>query len=254
MTAALELRDATKDFPVRRPMAAVLSSPWARVTRRALDGVSLAVAPGEVVVLLGPNGSGKTTCLSLLAGLLRATAGTASVCGIDAELDPLGARARLGHADGEVRGFYGRLSVDENLRFYAALHGLPGAALEPRIREVARQLEFGDRLREPLQTLSTGLVARVALARAVMHEPRALLLDEITRSLDPGAAERTRAGILALARERGTAVLWTTHDLAEAERIAGRVVVLVEGRVAASGAFAEVRAALDRVFSLGARA
>lgn len=249
MTPALELVDAVKDYPAPRRFREALAAPFRRPKKRALDGVSFAVAPGEVMVLLGPNGSGKTTCVKLLAGLVRCTGGAALVDGIDVADRPLPAQARLGYVTGDERSFYWRLDFRENLRFFAALHGLHGATATARIEELVTVLGLAGLERKPFRTLSSGQRARVAIARGLLHRPRALLLDEVTRTLDPGAAERLRHLVVDdLARRERLGVLLTTHDLHEARAVASRVALLVAGRLRAAGAWDDVEGAIDRTF------
>ncbi|MFZ5475947.1 MAG: ABC transporter ATP-binding protein [Myxococcota bacterium] len=247
MPAAIELVDATKDFPAPRRLREIARRPFDDPRRPVLHGVSLHVDPGEIVVMVGPNGSGKTTCLHLLAGLLRPTTGRARVLGRDPCDDA--ARALLGFSSASDRGFHTRLSVRENLRFFAALHGLRGPALVGRLGELAGSLEIGELLDSPFRVLSAGQRARVALARALLHRPKALLLDEATRSLDPGAARRFREHVVKrLVGDEGLAVLYTSHDLAEVRQIASRVVLLDAGRVVREGPWAEVEAAVEATF------
>ncbi len=249
MAPALELVDVVKDYPAPRRLRELLAAPFRRKRKRALDGVSFAVEPGEVVALLGPNGSGKTTCVKLLAGLVRPTAGAALVGGIDAAADPLRAQAGLGYVTGDERSFYWRLDFRENLRFFAALQGLHGREGLARIDELAELLDLRGLARKPFRTLSSGQRARVAIARGLLHRPQALLLDEVTRTLDPGAAERLRRLVVEeLAGRDRMGVLLTTHDLHEARAMASRVVLLVDGRVRARGRWAEVDGAIDRTF------
>jgi ABC-type multidrug transport system ATPase subunit len=249
MAPALELVDAVKDYPAPRRFREFWASPFRRKRKRALDGVSFAVEPGEVVVLLGPNGSGKTTTVKLLAGLVRPSSGAALVAGIDAAVAPERAQAQIGYVTGDERSFYWRLDYRENLRFFAALQGLHGRAGQERIDEVAAALDLRGLERKPFRTLSSGQRARVAIARGLLHRPRALLLDEVTRTLDPGAAERLRRLVVDdLAGRERLGVLLTTHDLHEARAMASRVVLLVDGRVRARGRWDEVEGAIDRTF------
>lgn len=249
MASALELREVTKDYPAPRRLAQWLRAPWRRASVRALDGVSLQVRPGEIVALLGPNGSGKTTCVKLLAGMLLPTAGSALVAGVDAARDTERAQAQVGWVVADERSFEWRLSVRENLRFFAALHGVGGRVRADRIVMLAERLGIADLLDRPFRVLSAGQRARVAIARGLLHAPGALLLDEVTRTLDPGAAERLRRFVREeLADGQGMGVLLTTHDLAEARALADRVVVLVDGTVRATGGWDEVEPALDRAF------
>jgi len=249
MAPALELREVIKDYPARRTLGEWLRAPLRRSTRRALDRVSFAVAPGEIVALLGPNGSGKTTCVKLLAGMLLPGSGTARAGGIDLSAETERAQAQVGYVVADERSFEWRLTPRQNLRFFGALHGLGGAPLAARIDELGARLGIDGLLDRPFRTLSAGQKARVAIARGLLHRPGALLLDEVTRTLDPGAAERLRRFVREeLVARDGLAVLLTTHDLHEARALASRVVVLVDGQVRADGAWSEVEAALERAY------
>ncbi|HYO58028.1 ABC transporter ATP-binding protein [Archangium sp.] len=228
---------------------------WARLRSRkeapriALRGVSLEVRAGEVVALIGPNGAGKSTLLRILSGLLLPSAGTARVASRDVVRERPGCRREVGAALADDRGLSPRLTARQNLRFYAALYGVPPREVDPRIAELAGTLEARRLLDREVRTLSTGEKARVVLMRALLHRPRVLLLDEVTRSLDPGAARRLRTRLLSDVAARGAAVLFASHDLAEVEAVAHRVLLLDGGRIAAAGTFAEVRPAAEAVFA-----
>lgn len=190
--------------------------------RTAVDGLTLDVGEGEVVGLLGPNGAGKTTTVRMLACLLAPTAGRARVAGYDVQAEAQMVRSSVGILT-ESPGFYKRLSVERNLRYFAELHGVP----DPR-RAVQRYLErlgLGDRRGDAVATLSKGLRQRLALARALVHEPKVLFLDEPTAGLDPESARDVRQFIGELASERRT-VLLCTHNLSEAEELCARIAVL----------------------------
>ncbi len=249
MQPALELHEVSKDYPTQRSLGAWLRAPFARPRQRALERVSLAVAPGEVVALLGPNGSGKTTCVKILAGALRPNGGHARVCGIDTAAQTERAQAQVGYVIADERSFEWRITARQNLAFFGALHGLGGDTLAARIAEVADRLAIRALLDKPFRTLSAGQKARVAIARGLLHRPRALLLDEVTRTLDPGAAARLRRFVRDdLVARDGLGVLLTTHDLHEARALATRVVVLVGGIVRADGSWEDVQPALERAF------
>lgn len=227
---------------------------WARRRGRkapspALRGVSFDIAAGEVVALIGPNGSGKSTLLRILSGLLLPDSGSARVASLDVVRDRPRCRREVGAALSDDRGLSPRLTPRQNLRFYAALYDVPHAEVDARIDALAHALEARRLLDAEVRTLSSGQKARVVLMRALLHRPRVLLLDEVTRSLDPGTARRVRTRIVADAAARGTAVLFATHDLAEVEAVAHRVLLLDAGRVRAAGSFAQVRPEADAVFS-----
>ena len=226
--------------------------PFRGEARRALSEVGFSLGAGEVVGLIGPNGAGKSTLLRILAGLLLPSSGRAEVNGRDVARDRPRSRAEVGLSIGEDKGLSPRLSARENLRFFAALYGLGRAQAEARITELAEAFEAGPLLEREVRTLSGGERARLALARAMLHRPKLLLLDEVTRPLDPGAAQRLRQVIARTARAEGTCVLFSSHDLAEVEAIASRVLLLDRGALVADGPFAQVRRDAERVFALEA--
>ncbi|MCX7750624.1 MAG: ABC transporter ATP-binding protein [Candidatus Bipolaricaulota bacterium] len=190
--------------------------------RTAVEGLTLEVGEGEVLGLLGPNGAGKTTTVRMLAGLLAPSAGRAWVAGHEVTQNPQAVRPTVGVLP-EAPGFYKRLSVERNLRYFAELYGVP----DPRsaVQRVLARLGLWDRRGEPVATLSKGLRQRLALARALVHEPQVLFLDEPTSGLDPESAREVREFIRELAGERRT-ILLCTHNLVEAEELATWIAVL----------------------------
>ncbi|MEL7369430.1 MAG: ABC transporter ATP-binding protein, partial [Myxococcota bacterium] len=202
----------------------------------------------------GPNGAGKTTLLKVLATLVRPSQGRAWVDEIDVAARPRAARARLGYVLAEERSFFWRLSVRENLRFFAALQDLHGAAAQDRIDALAALVGLTDVIDRRFSDLSLGQRQRVAIARGIIADPPVLLFDEATRSLDPGRASRLRRVIRQILVERSNkAVLFATHDLQEAEQLADRVVLMVDGQVEAEGPFSALRTQIHRVFAAEAR-
>lgn len=197
--------------------------------RRAVDGISFAVSPGEVVGFLGPNGAGKTTTMRMLAGLVRPTAGRASVMG--SPVPGPGLRA-LG-AIIEEPSFYPYLSGLDNLRYAAGLHGGLEHP-ERRIREALAAVGLESRGRDRVHKYSQGMRQRLGLARAVLADPKVLLLDEPTNGLDPEGVAGVRDTIRGFG-ERGIAVLVSSHILAEVERVAGRVLIVDKGKLLADG-------------------
>jgi ABC-2 type transport system ATP-binding protein len=198
---------------------------------RALDGVSLRAWPGEFVALLGPNGAGKTTLFQLLSGLFAADSGRIAVMGHDMGRDPVPALALLGIVFQQPT-LDLELTVQGNLLFHAGLHGIPRALAKARIdKELARLGLAGEAHRKAMQ-LSGGNRRRVELARALLHVPRLLLMDEPTVGLDPASRGDLLKSILALRAERSVAVLWATH-LCDEVTDADRVIVLHRGKVLA---------------------
>jgi ABC-type multidrug transport system ATPase subunit len=245
--AAIAVRGLSKRYPA--PWSWARLSGGSAAPPEALRDVTFQLAPGEVLALIGPNGSGKSTLLRILAGLLLPTRGDARVAELDVVRDRPASRARVGTAWGEDRGLSSRLSVRENLRFFGALYGLSSGRVAERIAALARQLESTALLDRPVRTLSGGERARAALMRALLHAPKVLLLDEVTRSLDPGAGARIRAWLLDEAKRSGLAMVIASHDLSEVAAMAGRVLVLDAGATAALGPWDEVRAAAQSVFA-----
>jgi heme exporter protein A len=193
-----------------------------------LAGVDLAVGRGEVVVLLGPNGAGKTTLLRVLALLLRPSAGTLRLFGVDATGAPPALRQRIGYAGHESL-CYPDLTGRENLMFYARLFAVPDAAR--RIAELLAWAGLDGAARRPVRVYSRGMAQRLALARALLHRPDVLLLDEPYSGLDPHAAEALEERLTALGAA-GHAVVLTTHDSRRAAAIATRLAILHRGRIA----------------------
>lgn len=200
----------------------------------ALDQVSLQVAAGEMVALLGPNGAGKTTLFQLLTGLFVADSGTVEVLGADMRRHPVAALAKLGVVF-QQPALDLNLSVRASLRFHADLHGLPAAAARGRIDALLASFGLADVASQPARNLSGGNRRKVELLRALLHEPRLLLMDEATVGLDPASRAQLLEEVLRSREQRGIGVLWATHLVDEAER-AQRVVVLHKGRVRFDGA------------------
>ena len=205
---------------------------------KALDEVDLAVAGGEFVGLLGPNGAGKTTLFQILSGLFVADGGSVHVLGHDIRYSATEALAGIGVVFQQPT-LDLDLSVLANLRFSARMHGMPGARRRERIEAELERLGLDERADAPARTLSGGNRRRVELARALVHEPSVLLMDEATVGLDPASRRQLLDYVLELRRERSVGVLWATHLVDEVER-ADRVIILHRGRVLDAGAPSEV--------------
>ncbi|HEV2131326.1 MAG TPA: ABC transporter ATP-binding protein [Longimicrobiaceae bacterium] len=205
---------------------------------RAVNGLSFSVRPGEVYALLGANGAGKTTALRCLATLLTPTGGVARVDGYDAAEQPLEVRRRLGFLAASM-GLYERLSAREFLLYFAGLQGMRGEPARARVEELVDLFaltSFADRL---CGRLSTGQRQRVSIARAVVHDPPALVLDEPTLGLDVLSGQAIYRFIDG-ARVRGRAVLFSTHQMPEVELLADRVGILAGGQLVVEGTIDEV--------------
>jgi len=224
-----------KYFPPALTGWRALIQPLARPTEMALAGVSFTVEQGESVALIGSNGAGKSTLLRILATLIVPTHGHATLGGFDVEREAAEARRQFGYHTGGDEGFYSRLSARQNLLFFAAMNNLSPAESRKRIASMAESVGIqDDDLDRQVRTFSTGMMHRLGLARALLHSPVILLLDEPTRSLDPLAASDLRRLLRDdLVRARGTTLLFASHTLSEVEEIADRVVLLDAGRVIA---------------------
>jgi len=241
---ALCIENLEKYFPPATSGWRALLQPIANLSVPALRGVSFDVKPGEVLALVGANGAGKSTLLRILTTLLLPTRGRAEVCGFDVAREPERVRRQLGYHTGADACLYARLSGRENLELFAELNNLRHADASRRIADLTDLLGLGALLDRQVRTLSTGSIHRLGLARAMLHQPSVLLLDEPTRSLDPLAAAEFRRFLLQqIVAERGTTVLFASHTLAEVEQLAGRIELLDNGRMLICGTPSAVKAA-----------
>ena len=203
-------------------------------TVRAVDDLSLEMPAGIVFGFLGPNGAGKTTTIRLLLGLLEPTSGRAKVLDFDTRTQADRIRERVG-ALLEDDGLYERLTAYDNLNFYGEINRLAAPERRGRIRQLLEHLDLWDRRNERVSKFSSGMKQKLALARALLHRPSLLFLDEPTAGLDALSAVALREDLTALARQEGVTVFLTTHNLAEAEKICDRVGVIHKGRLVAGG-------------------
>lgn len=199
----------------------------------ALDEVSLVVPAGQVVALLGRNGAGKSTLMRTLGTTVLPDAGSASICGFDVVTAAAQVRLRTGLVLGDERSWYWRLTGRQNLAFFAAMYGLRRARARTRVTELLEQVQLSEAADRRFDGYSSGMRARLSLARALLVDPPVLLLDEPSRTLDPIVAVEFRAILTSLAHREGRAVLWVTHDLHEAAEVADQVVVISKGTIVA---------------------
>lgn len=207
---------------------------------RAVVDASLVAANGSVTGLLGPNGAGKTTTMRMLSTLVTPDAGQVLVDGIDAHVEPNRARGRLGVLPDD-RGLYPRLTAREHLRYFGQLQGVPENVLDARITELAELLELTPLLNRRVEGFSQGERTKVAIGRALVHDPPNVVLDEATNGLDVVSTQAMRTVIRRLS-QAGCAVLFSSHVMQEVSALCDRIVVMSRGRVVASGTPEEIQA------------
>ncbi len=206
----------------------------------AVEDVSFRAEDGLVTGLLGPNGAGKTTTLRVLYTLMKPDGGSAKVDGVDVAADPVQARKRIGVLP-DARGLYPRLTAREHIRYFGGLHGMAAPELERRSEELIALLDMKDIADRRTQGFSQGERMKVAIARALVHRPRNVLLDEPTNGLDVMSTRALRVIIRRL-REEGCCVIFSSHVMQEVAALCDRVVVVARGRVAAEGTAEELKA------------
>ncbi len=210
----------------------------------AVRQVSFAAPDGAITGLLGPNGAGKTTTLRMISTLVAATAGAASVDGHDCAREPLAVRGRIGMLS-DARGLYGRLTARENIAYYAELRGMPRAAASAAIDRLAELLEMAQLLDRRTDGFSQGERMKVAIARALVHDPPNVILDEPTNGLDVMTTRKLRDVVRRL-RDQGKCVLFSSHVMQEMSALCDAIVIVARGAVVARGTAAELLAASGR--------
>lgn len=231
---AISIRNLSKTYPSPfRRLRAFFRRP-VKEPVEALRDVSFEVRAGEIFGLIGRNGAGKTTLTKIVATLVQPTTGDVSVLGDDSVRHDESVRRKIGLATAEERSFYWRLTGEQNLLFFARLHGLSDRTAKQRISELFAKLELEEVARRRFGEMSTGNKQRLAVARAMLSQPPVLLLDEPTRSLDPLAAARMRELIRSLAQQDPPVTIFlTSHNLAEVETLCERVAIISRGRIRA---------------------
>lgn len=231
---AISISNLSKTYPIGFPRVRKFFRRPAKEPVEALREVSFDVNAGEIFGLIGRNGAGKTTLTKIVATLVQPTTGSVSVRGNDSVAHDEQVRREIGLATAEERSFYWRLTGEQNLMFFARLHGLSDRLAKQRIQELFAKLELEEVARRRFGEMSTGNKQRLAVARALLSSPPVLLLDEPTRSLDPLAAARMRELISSLAKQDPPAtILLTSHNLAEVETLCERVAIISRGRIRA---------------------
>jgi ABC-2 type transport system ATP-binding protein len=208
----------------------------------AVDGVELQVAAGQVMALLGPNGAGKTTTVRMLTSVLRPTRGQARVAGFDILSQPEQVRRSVGVLT-EQHGLYGRMPADEYLEFFGRLYGMPAEQRRQRAAELLEQYGLSTDRKRRIGEYSKGMRQKLALARALFHNPPVLLLDEPTSAMDPESARLVRDAIHSL-RSANRAIIICTHNLSEAEELADQIAIIRRGRIIANGSVEALKQSL----------
>ncbi len=205
----------------------------------AVSDVTLDVAPGEFFAVLGPNGAGKTTTIKMISGLLRPTAGSISVCGLDVQKDPIGAKRVISYVPDQPF-LYDRLSGLEFMNFVADIYGVDGKERRAEVERLVELFSMGDYIRELAESYSHGMKQRVVLAATLLHRPKVILVDEPLVGLDPQTARLVKEIFRERARS-GVSIFMSTHILSVAEDFADRIGIMVEGRIAAVGGMDDLR-------------
>jgi sodium transport system ATP-binding protein len=224
----IEARALTKVFQDRK-----------RGPIRAVDGVTFQCEPGRIFGLLGINGAGKTTCLRLLASILRPTSGTASVNGFDIVAEPEKVRASIGFLS-TATALYGRLTAGEVVEYFGRLHGLNDDVLRPRIDALFQALDMNEFRDRRCDKLSTGMKQKTSIARTLVHDPPVMIFDEPTLGLDVLTA-RAVLGFIRECGERGKTVIFSTHVMSEVEKLCDAIAIIHGGRILTEGTLAQLR-------------
>ena len=206
---------------------------------KAVEGVSFAARDGEITGLLGPNGAGKTTTLRMLYTLMRPDEGRFEVDGVDPAADPVAVRSALGVLP-DARGVYKRLTARENIAYFGRLHGIPAARVEERIAALSSALDMGEILERQTEGFSQGQRTKTAIARALVHDPRNVILDEPTNGLDVMTTRAMRDFLRGL-RDEGRCVIFSSHIMQEVAALCDRIVIIAKGQVVAEGTADQLR-------------
>lgn len=217
----------------------------------AVDDVSFTANDSEIVCLLGVNGAGKTTTMRILSTVFQPTSGTAEISGWDIKKHPDKVRENLGFLSGDT-GLYNRLRVHEFIRYFGRLYGLRDAIITQRMEEMAQLLDMNDFMDKKIEFLSTGMKQKVSIVRSIIHDPAVMIFDEPTSGLDILTA-RNIVAFIRSCKQKGKCVLFSTHIMREAERLADRIVMIHGGKILATGSLEELRIAtgqqdLDDIF------
>jgi len=244
----VEAQGIEKAFVIDRPLHKQLLTPFAAKQKvRALKGLSFHIRPGEILGVVGPNGAGKTTLLRILADLMEPDSGWVAICGERFARSKSNLRGRIGYVSSDERSFFWRLTGKQNLEFFARLYGVCGPEASKRIRKVLEMFGLVEKADQLFRDYSTGFRKKFALARALIHQPTILLLDELTNSLDFSSSQDVKC----LLREyisagKGCGGVWSTHRFEEIGEICDRVLILNKGKNKFLGSVEELRSRYDQ--------
>jgi ABC-2 type transport system ATP-binding protein len=228
----VQAQDIEKHFVVARPLYEQVLSPLAANKKIcALKGASFSISSGEILGIVGPNGAGKTTLLRILANLLEADGGRVKLSGRELNSDPR-MRSNIGYVSSDERSFFWRLTGRQNLKFFARLYGVSGPLADKRIKKLLKLFAVEERADQLFRDYSTGTRKKFALARALVHQPKVLLLDEVTNSLDSDSAQSAKSLVREyISSEHGRVGVWSTHRFEEIVEICDKVLVIDKGCV-----------------------
>ena len=233
MNNILSVNNLKKIFYVERPFLKIFTSPFQRSPAIcALDSLSFSIKPGEIFGVVGPNGAGKTTLLKILAGLLWQDEGGVEILGQNYLSSGKTLRSNIGYVSSDERSFFWRLSGRDNLEFFGRLYGLNSKNVQARAERLFRDFQFEKHADRLFGDYSAGMKKKVAVMRALLHEPAILLLDEVTNSLDPASAEHVKSRIRDyISQKNNRAAIWSTHRLEELPLICDHVISIDSGRI-----------------------
>ncbi|MDA4122335.1 MAG: ABC transporter ATP-binding protein [Thaumarchaeota archaeon] len=225
-SSAVDVKDLRREYVTRSFLKKTT-----KVTA-ALDGISLRVARGELFGLIGPNGAGKTTTIKILTTLLSPTSGSAKILDLDINKDMYEIRRRIGIVFGGERGLYNRVTAVENLKYFADLYGVPPSEITGRVKKMIEMVGLEGRENERVEKYSRGMKQRLHIAKALIHDPELVFLDEPTIGLDPGGARDIRNMVRGMKKD-GKSIFLTTHNMFEADELCDRVAVISRGKIVA---------------------
>jgi sodium transport system ATP-binding protein len=231
----IEIKDLSKTFKLSKQQKKEIGSEHLGDFANAVDRISLTCHPGRIFSLLGPNGAGKTTTLRMIATLLKPSSGSISVCGFDAEREPIEVRKQIGFLTGSTK-LYDRLTPVEVIKFYADVHGVDRRIFDRRLSELFTTLDMHDFANKRIGKLSTGMTQKVSIARTMIHDPAVVVFDEPTTGLDV-ITSRTIIDMIRRCREEGKTVIFSTHIMGEVNLLSDDLAIIHKGKLCYNGSY-----------------